>query len=90
MSNKSGQGNAGGWPSTTGNKSGDGRSNNSSRSSQSNGASLSSGASKSAGSQRNNLQKIRIKILGTTIYYAGKSNKQFLILFTHISRYSVI
>jgi len=40
--------------------------------------------------QRNNLQKIRIKILGTTIYYAGKSNKQFLILFTHISRYSVI
>lgn len=43
---KSGEGNVGGWSSSTGNKSGVGRSNNSSGSSQSNSFSKSSGSSK--------------------------------------------
>lgn len=45
-SGKSGQGNAGGWPSTTGNKSGAGRSNNPSTPAQSGNTSKSSGSSK--------------------------------------------
>lgn len=43
---QSGQGNAGGWPSTSGNKSGGNRSNNTSSGSKSNGNSSSSKGSK--------------------------------------------